>query len=103
MPTHIKDRRTRPYGLVFRAHIDTDTFRALSAASRVVYFTLTTYAGNEGQAWPKQSTLAEVTGYTERTVRRSIAELEGAGFLCSEVRDPSSWRRTNIYTLIDPA
>ena len=98
----IKDRRTRPYGLVFRHHIDTVNFRSLSAPSRIVYFTMTTYAGSEGQAWPKQSTLATVTGYAERTIRRAIAELEGAGFIQVEIRDPSSWRRTNVYTLIDP-
>jgi DNA-binding MarR family transcriptional regulator len=98
----VTDRRTRPYGLVFRAHIDTDKFRALPPSARIVYFTLTTYAGAEGQAWPKQSTLAAVTGYDERTIRRATADLEGAGFILVEVRNPDSYRRTNIYTLIDP-
>jgi len=99
----VNDRRTRPYGLVFRDHIDTDKFRKLTAAARIVYFTLTTFAGSDGQAWPKQSTLADFTGYDQRTIRRAIAELAGAGFILSQTRDPSSWRRTNVYTLIDPA
>tara|TARA_R110000751_G_scaffold85896_9_gene171277 strand:+ start:111 stop:422 length:312 start_codon:yes stop_codon:yes gene_type:complete len=102
MAVEVKDRRTSPFGLVYRSHIDTDAFRALPPCARIVYFVLTTYAGNAGRAWPKQSTLSAVSGYSPRAIRRAIAELDGAGFLLVDVRDPLSWRRTNVYTLIDP-
>jgi len=103
MSITVKDHRgTSPFGLVFRDHIDTDKFRALTPCARIVYLSLTTFAGSSGQCWPKQKTLSDLTGYAPRSIRRAVHELEAARYLAVEIRDPSSWRRTNVYTLLKP-
>lgn len=61
-----------------------------------------------GRATPSRTQIATATGYTERTVTRAVAELEGAGTLkvwrdrphCAD----GTWRRarTNLYRLTWP-
>src|SRR5271166_3892181 len=48
-----------------------------------------------GQTWPSVDTLAELTGYSERTVRDSIGRLEESGELLVERRH----NRTSVYTI----
>jgi hypothetical protein len=97
----IEDRRaTRAFGLVYRADIDHPDFRALTTGARLTYIALATYANSQtGEAWPTQATLARVTGLTERSIRRAVADLEGAGYLIVHTRQ-YGMRRSNTYILI---
>jgi hypothetical protein len=55
--------------------------RTLSPSARLLYVLLDDYAGMNAIAWPKQATLAERLGYSERLARECIQELAGAGYI----------------------
>ena len=52
---------------------------SISAAAKAVYVNLSSRIGYEGTCWPSQGRIAEETGYSDRTVRTAIAELEEIG------------------------
>ena len=98
----VKDSRTKQYGLVYLGDIDHPDFRSLKPASRIVYFSLIPYVNaRSGAAWPKQSTLAKVTGLSVRSVRRAVSELEGAAFISVEKKKMSAFKTVNVYTLLE--
>lgn len=96
------ERRTPRHGVVWADDWDTPRFRQLSPAQRCIYVTLTTYAaGGRGEVWPKQATIAAVTGFTVRAVEKGIARLVELGFLRVS-RQETGLKRRNIYTLLSP-
>src|SRR4051812_3349600 len=54
---------------------------ACPAAQKLVLLRLADHASDSGEAWPAQSTIAEATGLSERTVGTSVAALEEIGVL----------------------
>jgi hypothetical protein len=98
----VKDQRTKQYGLVFLRDIDHPDFRALKPATRLVYFSLIPYVNaKSGAAWPKQTTLAKVTGLSVRSIRRAVSELEGAAFIAVNKKKVSAFKTVNLYTLLE--
>lgn len=58
----------------------------LSTTDKMVWGQLNSCAGKNGECYPKQTTIAEELGISERTVRNSIATLVNLGFL--EIEKP---------------
>lgn len=102
-PIEVRDeRRTPRHGIVWAEDWDTDRFRLLSHAQRSVYTTLTLYAtSGRGDVWPKQATIATVTGLTLRAVEKAIERLSELGYV-RVTRQTGGTRRRNIYTLLSP-
>lgn len=57
------------------------TVREISPGSKFCYGRLCRYAGQNGQCFPFQSTLAEELGVSDRTIRTYITELEEFGLI----------------------
>jgi Helix-turn-helix domain len=58
---------------------------------------------NGRNAFPGQSTIADMLEQTERTARKYIAELESGGYLRRDRRiDPGGHRKSDVYTLSLP-
>jgi hypothetical protein len=72
----------------------------LRATSKLVAYTLSTYANGRGGAYPARQTLARGSSLTVKAVDTAIRDLETGGFL--EVAR-SRGRRTNTYCLTLPA
>ena len=99
----VRDGRQRGYGVVYLDHIDRDAFRSLDQAARLVYFALLPFVGSATQqAWPKVSKLAEIVGYSERTVYRAVKALHEARFIAVGKLEFNKARRVNLYTLLEP-
>jgi hypothetical protein len=64
-----------------------------------VYCVLAAHANRAGECWPAQSVIAELTGLSDRSVRRAVRTLERVGLVVVlEVgvgRDPSRYRLTS--------
>lgn len=59
----------------------------LSVYARMVYMLLDDeYARDHGRAWPKQTTLAAVTGLSRRQVQRELVALCARGYIVLETR-----------------
>lgn len=73
-------------------------------AAKSVLNALAGYADAEGVAWPKVSTIAQVTGMTERHVRRQLATLEAQGLIEREerFRQRAGGNTSNHYRLAVP-
>lgn len=71
----------------------------LSAAARLLYITLTSYAWTDGSCYPGQERLAADLGVSSRMVRTYLAELTKAGLLTVSRRGMG---QTNLYILEDP-
>lgn len=81
---------------------DSDRFRLLSDAQARVYVTLTLYAvQGKGPVWPKQSTIARITGLSGRAVEDAVRRLVELGYLTVS-RKATGMRRYNTYTLLSP-
>jgi hypothetical protein len=76
----------------------------LRIPAKSVLNALAGYADPDGKAWPKLSTLAQVTGMSERHVRRQLRTLEQAGLLISETRtrETLGGQTSNAYWLALP-
>lgn len=98
MSDEVNAKRGR-WGRVWLADIDSNEFRSLRGAEVRVYLTLATFA-DDGLAWPRQQTLARITGMRSEHVSRSIARLMGAG-LVRRTTHPSDPRRAR-YELVPP-
>lgn len=98
---HVEDRRAVPqWGMVLAQDLDTDAFRSLRGSDVKVYMVLLPFARPNGRAWPKQTTIAKITGLTVRQVQASLSALEGAGFL---LREPFSGDARRVrYVLLSP-
>ena len=68
-------------------------------AESAVYFTLKMFMGTNGVAYPAASTLAEVTGYSIKQVRRATKSLKEKGLLVRDGFDSRS--QTARYKLGD--
>lgn len=86
-----------PWGMVPRRVM----LAKLTNNDRAVYALLATYASRKTrEAFPKQSVLGEALG-SERTVRRSVKNLEKAGFLSMRrVKGPSGQYVRTIYKML---
>lgn len=73
-------------------------------AAKSVLNALAGYADADGIAWPKVSTLADVTGMTERHVRRQLKTLEDATLIAREerFRPGAGGNSSNYYKLAMP-
>ena len=92
-------RNGRPFGTVFLDDVDSTEFRTLRGADVRVYLAIACHC-RAGAAWPRQTTLATIAGITTRQVTKSLAALEGAGFLRREPR-AGDGRRVR-YVLLSP-
>ncbi|MDP2309297.1 MAG: helix-turn-helix domain-containing protein [Pseudomonadota bacterium] len=99
----VVDARKAPrHGIVWAEDWDSDRFRLLSTAQRVVYVTLVMYAtAGRGEVWPKQGTIASVTGLSRRAVEDAIRRLAELGYV-RIARKATGLRRRNTYTLLSP-
>lgn len=79
-----------------RRRIATDTTRTLTATTFLTAWTLLSYMGREGEAFPSMATLATETGFDERTIRDHLDRVVAAG-LIEKKRDGR--RKTNVYQL----
>jgi hypothetical protein len=72
-----------------------------STSSRLVLITIAHFEGDQG-AWPSQSTLAEMTGLSVRSVRRAIHELAELFELDVIASDGAGYgaRKSNRYFVI---
>ena len=72
-----------------------------SPASKLVLLAIADHQGERG-AWPSESTLARMTGMSERSVRRKIVELVELGELSVEVNAaPAPGRyKSNLYWVL---
>ncbi|MDE0703977.1 MAG: helix-turn-helix domain-containing protein [Rhodospirillaceae bacterium] len=71
----------------------------LKIGARAVLAMIAYHAGTPRGAWASETTLADETGLTERSVRRSIQECEAAGYLTVLRRNG----RVNLYQINLPA
>ena len=72
-----------------------------STSARLVLVTIAHFEGEQG-AWPSQTTISKMTGLSERSVRRAIAEL-AALFELDVIPDDGAGhgaRKTNRYFVI---
>ena len=66
----------------------------VSPGAKLLYSRLAQHAGEKGQCYPGQDTLAGELAISERQVRRLLAELEGRGLIEEHRR---GLNRTNVY------
>lgn len=77
------DARDRsPFGVIYRDDLAHPVMQALPDRAFRLYVALTTYAkAGRGSVWPKRATIAELLGWSVRTVRRALAELVERGIV----------------------
>lgn len=71
----------------------------VSGPARFCYLVLCRYADGEGASWPSIARLAADQKCSRSRVKMSLRELEKAGLLEIQIRDP---RQTNVYVLKTP-
>ena len=99
----VKDERGGRFGVIYKDHVDTDAFRSLTCADRCVYYALLLFVGHHsGKAWPKVSTLMQLTAFSESTVYRGLRVLKQKGFIDIGKKEFTRARRVNLYTLLSP-
>lgn len=99
VPIEVGRRRRIPYAQV-RAHIARDT--RLSVLARHVYTLLCVYSNADGEARPSGRTLERELGCSEKTRKRAVNELVGAGYLEVLARTDERGRQlANLYVLLD--
>lgn len=77
-------------------------FKGISSTSKLVWARLSQYAGQNGEAYPKQETLAVEVGISKRQVISCLKELEEKGFI---IREKASGKdilnhKTNRYRFV---
>jgi hypothetical protein len=69
-----------------------------------VLVALANFANEDGECWPAQKTLADMTDLDEKSVRRNLAFLEQKGFIARrQRRDKKGHRASDFYQLKAPA
>ena len=72
----------------------------LSGSQRWTLVILASYADENGECFPSQGELAEVTGFTSRTIRSNLKVLQDKGYIHSQQRiDKDGDLTTNLYTI----
>ena len=100
----VEDGRKQRFGIVHMADYDSDLFRSLTPAHRLVYVSLCMFAGRStGQCYPKVSKICSMTGFDRATVFRALAKLEEKGFLERSKKHFNRARRVNLYFLKSPS
>lgn len=75
-----------------------------SPGRKLVLMTLAEFADTSGVAYPSQSTIAQVSEQSVRTVREHLAQLESDGLIQRTIRYREGGTRTSdVYTLSLPA
>ena len=72
----------------------------LSQGAKLCYARLCQYAGKDGETWPKQETLAEELGCSDREVRRYLDELLAVNLIAVERRGLG---KPNLYHFLKHA
>lgn len=72
--------------------------REVSQGAKLAYARLAQYAGEDGECFPKQRTLAAELGVSERTVREYLHELVEFALIESEQR---GLKQSNLYFFLD--
>lgn len=101
MNTPVRDNRRPGWGW-FNYEVLDDYGALIGAHGLAVYMVLVRFANNETQAsWPAIPTIADKTGLSESTVRRTLVKLQEVGLITIEAQHDSEGRqRPNCYTLV---
>ena len=91
------DNTNGKYFRVLNAFVE-EHLRGLSGSAVKVYLALLRHADKQGQCFPSEERLAELTRLSTRTVTRGFRELESAGHLDTRRRQQA----TNLFTLSAP-
>lgn len=85
------------YGFIPRSVMqDTE----LSWTARSIYSLICCYAGSDEKAFPSQDEMSRCTGYTTRTIRSAIVELQESGYITIEKKkDNFTHRQRNVYII----
>lgn len=76
----------------------------VGANAKLVLLALADQSNDQGQCWPRQSTLVAKCGLSERALRAHVESLESGGYIKRERRHRSDGTRTSdLYTLALPA
>lgn len=88
-----------PFGLFTGIFIPESLVRSplLSPGAKLCYGRLCRYAGQDGECFPRQDTLADELAVSSRTVRTYLTELISAGFIAIHQR---GLNRTNTYVFL---
>lgn len=94
-------RRSVPFTIVANAVLKD---KSLKAADKSVYATLCMYADNRtAEAWPSRSTLMDMAGVSDKTLRNSLDRLEERGYISIKMRRGLDGSQlSNLYVLLDP-
>lgn len=65
----------------------------ISDGAKLFYAQVSRFANSGGVCWKSNPTLSEELGVSERTITRYVAELENAGFICTEFVGVSGKKR----------
>lgn len=72
----------------------------LSSMARLVLLVLASHAGKNGNAvWPSQRTLSGETGFSERTIRNALLELQAARKISRKRRYCENGRTSDLIKL----
>lgn len=72
----------------------------LSGSQRWTLVILSSYADENGECWPSQKELAEVTGFSRNTIGTNLRILKEKGYISSQQRiDKDGDLTTNLYTI----
>lgn len=75
--------------------------RAVSPTERLILLALNEFVDKAGRCFPGQARLAEMTGMSDRTIRRSLTALAAAGIIKISARyRPSGGQTSNKYQII---
>jgi len=79
----MQDRAIKSEKIFFRWNkslIKKKKWALLSLASKTIFPVIAVHNTDKRESWPSQQTIAELSGYTEKTVREGIKGLEEVGF-----------------------
>jgi GntR family transcriptional regulator len=88
--------RTGPFSIVPEWLLDRP---GITHTGIALYALLGRYADRNGRSWPGIRTLAQRLQVSDRTIQRTLRDLEAAGALSVEVRTSSQGQQSNLYVL----
>jgi DnaD/phage-associated family protein len=74
--------------------------KQLNGNEQIVYIHLKRYSNSNAECFPGISKMATKLGWTEKTVRNHLRNLEKKGFITIEPRFENNKQQSNLYTLL---